>query len=197
MKAERYIVVSLFMCIFLRYVFQYFALPKLSNIFIFLVFLLQTCLIVLFFIKTERSTYRVVWIYYLIGVIGIIFDLNGWKGAYALLFIGSLGNWLFPAYVVYTRKKKLEGKEVYRYLIALGILLWMQNIFLFFISFGKSLVVGHAISYFIAAACFYILFNARNAKSLSEDERKIIVFILITAVLSALGVTFKENFYVH
>ena len=197
MKIERYIVISLFACIFLRYVFQYFALPALANLFIYLVFLLQSALIGLFFIKTEKTVYKIVWIYYLISVIGILLELNEWKGGYALLFIGSLGNFLFPVYMIYTRRKKLEGKDVYLYLIVLGILLWIQNIFLFFISITNFLVMGHMVSYFIAAVCFYVLFVGQNAKSLSEDERKIIVFILITAVLSALGVTFRENFYVH
>jgi hypothetical protein len=172
-------------------------MPTMANLFIYLVFLLQAALIGLFFIKTEKTVYRIVWIYYLIGVTGFIFELNQWEGGYALLFMGSLGNFLFPVYVVYTRRKKLEGKDVYRFLIVLGILLWIQNIFLFFIPLVNFLVMGHMVSYFIAAACFYILFGGQNAKNLSEDERKIIVFILITAVLSALGVTFRENFYVH
>ncbi|MFL5728554.1 MAG: hypothetical protein ACJ75J_03610 [Cytophagaceae bacterium] len=197
MKTERYLVIGIFACIFLRYVFEYLSLPELAKTFIYLVFLLEIVLLSLFFLKTEKIVYRIVLIYYFIAVLGILLELAEWKRGYPLMFIGSLGNFLFPAYMVYTRRKKMEGKEVFRYLIALGLLLWIQNIFLFFIATQNYLVMGHMSSYFIAAACFYILFNARNSQSLSEDERKIIVFILITAVLSALGVTFKENFYVH
>jgi len=130
------------------------------------------------------------------GVMGIIFELNEWKGAYPLLFVGSLGNFMFPLYTVYTRKN-LAVKNVMRYLVMLGILLWVQNIFLFFIPVDNYLSMAHTANYFIAAMCFYILFNETNVRGLSDDERKIIVFILIAAVLSALGVTFKEKFYVH
>jgi hypothetical protein len=98
--------------------------------------------------------------------------------------------------VIYTRRKS-GFRGVLPFLVMLGILLYAQNIFLFFIPVENFLSLAHTSSYFIAAICFYILFNEANANSLSEDERKIIVFILIAAVLSALGVTFKEKFYVH
>jgi hypothetical protein len=196
MKIERYFIVSLFSCIFLRFAFQYFALPVLANLFIYLVFLLQIALLVLFFIEIKKAICRVVLIYYMVGVLGIIFELNEWNGAYPLLFIGSLGNFIFPVYVIYDRRKS-GFKDVLRFLVVLGILLWAQNIFLFIIPVNNYLSMAHTTSYFIAATCFYILFNEANANSLSEDERKIVVFILIAAVLSALGVTFKEKFYVH
>ncbi|HXA01030.1 MAG TPA: hypothetical protein VNW99_03525 [Cytophagaceae bacterium] len=196
MKIERYFIFFLFACIFLRYTFQYFAFPVLANLFIHLVFLLQIALLVLFFIEIKNTVCRIVLTYYMIGVLAIIFELNQWKGAYPLLFIGSLGNFLFPVYVVYTRRK-FGFKGVLPYLVVLGIFLWTQNIFLFFIPVQNNLSMAHTTSYFIAATCFYILFNETNANSLSEDERKIVVFILIAAVLSALGVTFKEKFYVH
>lgn len=196
MKIERYLIIFLFACIFLRYTFQFLAFPVLANIFIYMVFLLQIALLALFFTEIKNTVCRIVLIYYLLGVLGIIFELNEWKNAYTLLFIGSFGNFLFPIYVVYNRRN-VESKTVLVYLVVLGILLWGQNIFLFLSPVGNNLSLAHTASYFIAAVCFYILMNEKNANSLTEDERKIIVFILIAAVLSALGVTFKENFYVH
>jgi hypothetical protein len=196
MKVERYLIIFLFTFIFLRYTFQFFALPVLASIFIYLVFLLQVALLALFFIESKNVVCRIILIYYLMGVIGIIFELNKWEGGYPLLFIGCLGNFIFPVYVVYNRRKS-GAKEGLRYLVMLGILLWAQNIFLFIIPVDNYLSLAHTANYFIAAVCFYILFNEGNVRSLSDDERKIIVFILIAAVLSALGVTFKEKFYVH
>jgi hypothetical protein len=196
MKIERYFIISLFTSIFLRYTFQFFALPVLTDIFIYLVFLLQIALLALFFIESKKAVCRIILIYYLMGVVGIIFELNEWNGAYPLLFIGSLGNFIFPVYAFYSRKKAGD-KKILSYLVMLGILLWAQNIFLFFIPVDNYLSMAHTANYFIAAVCFYILFNEENVRSLSDDERRIIVFILIAAVLSALGVTFKEKFYVH
>ncbi len=112
-----------------------------------------------------------------------------------LLFLGTLGFMVFSVYFINRKRKDLQS-HIFVWSLLLGLVLIFQCFLYLFVGTDIMLTIGHGLSYPAILIGFNILFNKKMEKDVGADEKKILSFIIIANVLSVLGVTFKESFYI-
>jgi hypothetical protein len=194
MKTERILIITVFLSVILRFLWAYNGWP--GELFtMYLVFISLLALLITYYLRTVESFYKLVHIYFMLYVIGISFNILEWKGDGMLLFLGTLGFIVFPVYLI-NRKRKDLTSNVFVWSLLLGLVLVFQCIMYLFINTDIMLTIGHGLSYPAILIASHIIFSRKIEKDINPDEKKILSFIIIANVLSVLGVTFKESFYI-
>jgi len=193
MKTERLLIIVLIITIVLRFIWAQYGWGA-EYIALFPPLIACIALLIYYHLVVKNSFYKASVLYFIIFVIGIIFNILEVRGRGFFLFLGSLGFILFPVYLLAKHRKHPET-HIFRYSVLFCLLLLSQTILYLFFPTNKILTVAHMLSYLIIIVSGYIVLNRRVEEHVTEDEKKIITFIIIANILSLLGVTFKESFY--
>lgn len=193
MNLDRILILIIFLSVALRYLW---AILGWSGEFfmLFPVFIFLFILLLVYYRGIQDGFYKLVILYFMLFIGGLVMNVLGWKGKGMMLFLGSLGFILFSGYFMYQKSKDI-GKRIFKWSLFLGMVLLAQTFIFLFIGTDKLFLLGHFMSYPLVFIGLAILFGKRMGQDISMDEKKILSFIIIVSILSAIGVTYKEIFY--
>lgn len=193
MKIERLLLILILASVILKYLWANYGWGG-QFLMMFPVLFCTLALLGWYYYCLSDLFYKIVLIYFALFIVSIMFNILEWKGRGLLLFIGSLGFILFPV-SFFLRRKKMIHRNIFKFSLLLLLVMVVQTFVYLFVPSDLILTLGHMLSFLIVILAAAILYKGEFQEETSEDEKKIVTFIIIVNILSLLGITFKESFY--